>query len=692
MGWYRPKAMTLRPSVDLDALILAWDQALTSAGVPPCPNETPDNLSRQLARITDTRPTSNLAAQRVGAEVARLLVEAQATGPAVLENAVLLVGRLPLEAGIVARIQAALTFGHTTAAQRRLLEQQEAIHQAAITARDRAAMALRESEARFRTLFGQAPVGIGIGDISGRILDANDALQRMFGYSLTEFRNLRVEDFMHQDDAAQVWQDYAALVAGDLDEFRTEKRYLHKDGHIVWTNLSVCLVRGAGDEPAFQVAVMEDVTERHQLQEQLVHEATHDSLTGLPNRALFLQQLDAAIAHPQIGGQIAVLFLDLDGFKFVNDSRGHLVGDRVLTAVARRLAKTAHKHSALLARLAGDEFVVLLTGQAGRLHQVADDLLAALDSPVELDDQQSVHVRASAGVVELPVVGASAGELLRAADLALHAAKEDGRGQVVAHDPSRTAHQLTNFTIAMNLPGVVERGELALAYQPLVRLSDGGLHSVEALLRWNHPQLGELAPDLFIRLAEENSAIIPIGRWVLDQACLDLAGSNWPTVNINASVRQLYSPTFVEDVRRALERHQLTPEQLRIEITESVIMQDGDPGPLASLRTLADLGVRIVMDDFGTGYSNLAALRRFPLHELKLAGTFLKGLGTQRDVDAVDLKILATLVDLAHSLGLVVTAEGVETPAQDERVRTIGCDIGQGWYYGAAAPLSPTVN
>jgi EAL domain-containing protein (putative c-di-GMP-specific phosphodiesterase class I) len=263
---------------------------------------------------------------------------------------------------------------------------------------------------------------------------------------------------------------------------------------------------------------------------------------------------------------------------------------------------------------------------------------------------------------------------------------------VVAHDPSRTAHQLTNFTIAMNLPGVVERGELALAYQPLVRLSDGGLHSVEALLRWNHPQLGELAPDLFIRLAEENSAIIPIGRWVLDQACLDLAGSNWPTVNINASVRQLYSPTFVEDVRRALECHQLTPEQLRIEITESVIMQDGDPGPLASLRTLADLGVRIVMDDFGTGYSNLAALRRFPLHELKLAGTFLKGLGTQRDVDAVDLKILATLVDLAHSLGLVVTAEGVETPAQDERVRTIGCDIGQGWYYGAAAPLSPTVN
>lgn len=682
--------MTQRPPTDPTGLALAWGQALALAGVPPTASDDSGSLVQQLARITETSPTSVSAAEQVGAELARLLVAAVATTPAVIQQAVLLVGRLPLEAEIVARIQAALAFGHATATQRRLLAQQEAIHQAVITARDRAERALRDSEARFRALFGQAPVGIGIGDTNGVILDANHALQRMFGYSLAEFRDLRVEDFMLQDDAAQVWQDYAALVAGDLDEFRIEKRYQHKDGHLVWTNLTVSLVRSAQGEPLFQVALMEDITERHELQEQLLHEATHDSLTGLPNRALFLQQLDAAIAHPQPGDRIAVLFLDLDGFKFVNDSRGHLVGDRVLAAVARRLAETADRHAAFLARLAGDEFVVLLTGSplaASQLHQVADDLLAALDNPVLLDDQQSVHVRASAGVVELPVIDASADELLRAADLALHAAKADGRGQVVAHDPSRTADQLTSFTIAMNLPGVVERDELALAYQPLIRLNDGGLHSVEALLRWNHPQLGELAPDLVVPLAEENSGIIPIGRWVLDQACLDLSGSDWPTVNINVSVRQLYSPTFVGDVERALKRNGLTPGQLRIEITESVIMQESDPGPVTLLRALADLGVRIVMDDFGTGYSNLAALRRFPLHELKLAGTFLKGLGTQGSADEVDLKILATLVDLAHSLGLVVTAEGVETEAQDELVRTIGCDVGQGWYYAPAAPL-----
>jgi EAL domain-containing protein (putative c-di-GMP-specific phosphodiesterase class I) len=292
-------------------------------------------------------------------------------------------------------------------------------------------------------------------------------------------------------------------------------------------------------------------------------------------------------------------------------------------------------------------------------------------------------------VVELPAVDTSAGELLRAADLALHAAKADGRGRVVAHDPNRTAHQLTSFTIAMDLPGVVERGELDLAYQPLDRLVDGELHSVEALLRWNHPRLGELSPDLFVPLAEENSSIIPIGRWVLDQACLDLGHGHWPTMNINASVRQLYSPSFVEDVRRALERNELIPDQLRIEITESVIMQDGDPGALHSLRALADLGVRIVMDDFGTGYSNLATLRRFPLHELKLAGSFLQGSHLHSSVDSVDLKILATLVDLAHTLGLVVTAEGVETAEHDQLVRTIGCDIGQGWFYARAARLPP---
>jgi EAL domain-containing protein (putative c-di-GMP-specific phosphodiesterase class I) len=319
---------------------------------------------------------------------------------------------------------------------------------------------------------------------------------------------------------------------------------------------------------------------------------------------------------------------------------------------------------------------------------LARGLLATLDAPIDVEGQLPVAVRASIGVVEVRAGEAVASDLLRAAELALHAAKEDGRGTIVTHDPTRTARQLTRFEIAMSLPGLVERDELALSYQPLVRLCGGGLHGVEALLRWRHPRLGDLSPELFVSIAEESSAIIPIGRWVLEGACADLAATpEWPAVNINVSIRQLYSPTFVADVRGALATSGLAPDRLRIEVTERVLMGADDQLPLATLRALADLGVRIVLDDFGTGYANIAALRRFPLHELKLAGTFVAATsaGASRDPDPVDVEVLRTLVQLAHTLGLIVTAEGVETTEQAALVQAVGCDVGQGWFYGADA-------
>ncbi|HEY6794861.1 MAG TPA: EAL domain-containing protein, partial [Kineosporiaceae bacterium] len=279
-------------------------------------------------------------------------------------------------------------------------------------------------------------------------------------------------------------------------------------------------------------------------------------------------------------------------------------------------------------------------------------------------------------------------DLRRAAALARHAAQEAGRGTIVTHDPSRTARQLTRFEIAMSLPGLVDRDELALSYQPLIKLAEGGLHGVEALLRWRHPRLGDLSPELFVSIAEESSAIIPIGRWVLDSACADLAAApEWPAVNINVSIRQLYSPTFVHDVRSALQGSGIAPNRLRIEVTERVLMGTDDQLPLATLRELSDLGVQIVLDDFGTGYANIAALRRFPLHELKLAGTFVEATSRRSadGPDPVDVEVLKTLVGLAHTLGLTVTAEGVETPEQAELVRSVGCDVGQGWFYGADA-------
>lgn len=404
--------MIQRSAIGGDEPATDWGEALAQAGAAAVARRNHDQLPRRLTEITRFGLTSVGAAEQAGLDLARLLIDAGLTSTEVVRRALVMLGHRAQGPAVTA-LQAALAAGHADAVQRLLLQQQEAIHQAVILARNRAEQALRQSEDRFRTLFDQAPVGIGIGDTQGRIHDANAALQRMFGYTLEEFRQIRVEDFVQADDAVPIWQNYAALVAGDLEEFRTEKRYLHKNGQIIWTNLSVSLVRNARGEPAFQVAVMEDITQRHELQQQLRYEATHDSLTGLPNRAMFLQRLDTLIAAGGTDGRIAVAFLDLDGFKFVNDSRGHLVGDQVLIAVSRRLATTAHQHGALLARLAGDEFVVLLIRSGGRLNAVAEDLLAALKEPIEVEGQQPVHVRASAGVVELPVVDADAERVLR---------------------------------------------------------------------------------------------------------------------------------------------------------------------------------------------------------------------------------------------------------------------------------------
>jgi diguanylate cyclase (GGDEF)-like protein/PAS domain S-box-containing protein len=678
-------------------LATAWERVLAGGGGPPLPPARLRALVRDLTRATRAglaagrEPVDRAArAAQAGQLAARMLVQAHHTGTAALEQAV---GALPAQLPgadpvVLGRFLGALAATHSDSVRQLLLEQQELVHRAVVATRDDAERALRDSEARFRALFTDAAIGISIGDMQGRILEVNEAFQRMLGISEQEFLQIPITSLVHPEDDGRTWQDYADLVAGKIEAFRAEKPYLHKDGHAVWTHLTVSLVRDPTGEPLFQVAVVEDITDRHRLQSELLHAATHDALTGLPNRAMFLQRLQAAIEAPDRNQQVAVLFVDLDSFKVVNDSRGHVVGDQVLVAVARRLAAAAADHGALLARLAGDEFVALVTSAPGsaRPTDLADDLLTALEQAIPLRGQQPVHVGASVGVVELPVVDADPEDLLRTADLALHAAKEAGKGQVVTHDPTRTARQLSRFRIATDLPGAVERGELGLVYQPLILLNSGALHSVEALLRWNHPDLGPITPQLFVPVAEETSVIIAIGRWVIERACRDLAAGPWPAVNVNMSVRQLYSPTIVDDVRRHLDAAGLAPDRLRIEVTESVIMHADAVEPVIVLHQLAALGVRIVMDDFGTGYNNLAALRRLPLHEIKLAGTFLEWLHPGLAPDHVDTQILTTLVELAHTLGLTVTAEGVETLDQDQLVRAIGCDIGQGRYYAEPTP------
>jgi diguanylate cyclase (GGDEF)-like protein len=422
------------------------------------------------------------------------------------------------------------------------------------------------------------------------------------------------------------------------------------------------------------------------------HQATHDPLTDLPNRTLFTERLTAAIEEPGRGAdRVGVCFLDLDRFKVVNDSLGHQVGDALLVSVAQRLRRALGEH--LVARLGGDEFVILVerTGCTDDVVKVAEAALAAVSEPALVDGHE-LTVSASIGIVEREVAGTSPMELMRAADSTLHWAKAAGGARWSLFDADRNRLELARYALSAAIPGALDRGEFFLDYQPLTSLRDGTVVGVEALVRWRHPELGLLRPDIFIGLAEETGLIVRLGSWVLAEACREAA--TWsagdgpaPFVSVNLAVRQVRRAGLVQEVREVLRRTGLPPERLQLEITESTMMSTVEE-PVRALRVLADLGVRIAIDDFGTGYCNLAYLRDLPVTELKVAGEFVAGLRAPADEPAsrTDERILASLVSLAHALELTVTAEGVETADQADRLRAIGCDAAQGWHFGRPAP------
>jgi diguanylate cyclase (GGDEF)-like protein/PAS domain S-box-containing protein len=641
-------------------------------------------------------PFDPAAAGEVGAE----LVDAHFTSPATVARTVALlpeilsgtaVASTPEGLRRVAALQGALAAGYARRLQERTLDEQEAIRSAALTAREEAESAARASEARFRAVFAGAAIGIGIGDMMGNILDANPALAAMLGYSVAQMRIRNVNDFMHPEDSEAVWILYEQLIRGDRDHFRTTKQFLRSDGRGIWTHLAVSLIRDDAGLPKFQIAVIEDVTDLHRLQSQLHYQAHHDPLTGLPNRALFQSRLGVLFDDPAEGRRIGLCLLDLDGFKAVNDSVGHAVGDQILVAVAVRLDESMADTEPLVARLGGDEFVFLVadTISADEVVEVAEGALAALVAPIVIEDRE-YGVTASAGIVERPIAGTEPADLMRAADITLYWAKADGKNRWALFDHERSDREVARYTLARMLPAALERGEFRLYYQPLVDLRSGAPRGVEALLRWEHPRLGTLAPDSFIGLAEDTGIILPLGRWVLEAACRQAKA--WadrlielPLISVNIAVRQAWDPGLVSDVADILDQTGLQPSQLQLELTERAVIGT-DKEPLAVLQALSDMGVRIAIDDFGTGYSNMAYLRRLPVAELKLAASFIDGLRTAADTTDVDAEIVASLVSLAHTLGLTVTAEGVQTEAQADRLRIIGCDTGQGQYFGTAGP------
>ncbi|HEX5568178.1 MAG TPA: EAL domain-containing protein [Streptomyces sp.] len=659
-------------------------------------------LAHRLSEALHGRPFDPSPGREVGAA----LVGAHCTAPESLPQVLGVVDAylllycsdpavLPPEEGRArcARLQHAISAGFARALQERTRAEQEALSRAALAARESVERALHESETRFRAVFQGAAIGIGIADMDGRVLDVNNALARMFGGSEHHVRSRRVTDWVHPDDSPGVWRFHDELVRGERDHYRVEKPYSRTDGTVLWTNLTVSLLRDSEGAPRYMLALVEDITERRLLHLRLRYEATHDALTDLPNRTLFFERLEHVLSPDSGTARIGLCYLDLDGFKTVNDSLGHAVGDQLLVMVAERLQSCVASPRHMVARIGGDEFVALVNDPVSRseVTDLARRALEALTPPIVLEGRE-LTVRASIGIVEGPVTELTPAEVLRSADITMYRAKARGGNRYELADPDSDARTISRHTLTTHLPAALESGEFFIEYQPLVRMADGSVEGAEALVRWDHPRHGVLSPDRFIPLAEHTGLIVPLGRWVLEQAVRQacewqvrgIGGARPLRVNVNLSPRQLQHPDLVPDTVAVLEDAGLDPSSLCLEVTESALIR-ADDDELKPLRQLADLGVRIALDDFGTGYSNLANLRRLPASTLKLDRSFTKGL--QHDpVDPVDLKVVEGIVSLAHALDLAVTVEGVETADQAVRLRKLGCDSAQGWYYARPGP------
>ncbi|KUN28214.1 histidine kinase [Streptomyces antibioticus] len=556
----------------------------------------------------------------------------------------------------------------------------------------------------YRSAFVAAPLAMAVVDREGLVVSANGSLGALLGCAPEGLVGRLAADLVDLASDARTWHAYQEVLRGRQARLSCTRRLKNPDGQYLWTQVTVAPL-GTG-EPGVLLSVA-DVSSQRELQARLRHLQMHDPVTRLPNRTLFFERLSAALeaeAYEQGGtGRIGLCYLDLDGFKAVNDTLGHRVGDRLLAAVAERLTRCADEagltrgSTPLVARLGGDEFALLVEDSTGtdQLADLAEAVLKAVQSPFDIAGHR-LSVSASIGVVERHAAGTTPTALVQAADTTLYWAKADGKSRWTLFDPERNAHRMTRQALASTLRPAIERGEFTLEYQPLVGMEDGRLRGVEALVRWNHPQFGMLTPNRFIALAEEDGSIVPLGRWVLATACrqarqwqLDHPDEPPIFVSVNVAVRQVWDSDLVADVAEILAETGLAPGLLQLELTESAVM--GSAGrPLQALQALSDMGVHIAIDDFGTGYSNLAYLSRLPVAVLKLDGSFVRGFqyeGTGAPPNPADEVVVEAMIQLAHRLGLTVTAECVETSAQASRLRRIGCDTGQGWLY--SRPVSP---
>lgn len=550
-----------------------------------------------------------------------------------------------------------------------------------VTERLRAERALQESERKFRSLIEGASDTITIVDRDGVITYESPSLERVLGWRPEELIGRSVFDFVHEADRADALLAFGRVVDDGSEAIRAEVRFLHKDG--AWRTLEA-VARNLLDEPGVQGIIVNarDVTERKEAEDRLLFDAFHDKLTGLPNRALFMDRVGHLIQRGSRSdaAPFAVLFLDMDRFKVVNDSLGHMVGDQLLMAVARRLSRSLRPGDTV-ARLGGDEFTMLLDGATLEdARRVARRIEEDFSAPFQIGEHE-LFTTVSVGIAVGDPRYAHPEEMLRDADVAMYRAKEGGRARVEVFDESMRTEAVARLTLENELRRALSQGELVVHYQPIVRLDDGALRAFEALVRWAHPERGLLAPAAFLRIAEDTGLVLPLGTFVLESVCAQVSawledpGRAVP-VHVNVSADQLSRPDFVDAVAGALERSRIPSNLLSLELTESIMMQNAE-ATVRTLERLSELGVGLAIDDFGTGYSSLSYLHRFPTSSVKIDRSFVARMGPQDRQRG----IVRTIIDLARDLSMGVVAEGIETEEQAAVLRDLQCEAGQGYLF-----------
>ena len=549
--------------------------------------------------------------------------------------------------------------------------------------------ALARSEARFRSLVDNAFDGVGVLDDEGRYVWTAPSLDRLLGYEPGTLLGMSGFDLVHPDDVDEAARQLAATIGSPGGDGTWIGRARHASGE--WRTLEVQGTDLRNDPNVGGVVLnVRDITDQHRAETALRASeqeyrrlALHDPLTGLPNRALFDDRATQALARlDRRRGMVAVLFCDLDGFKWINDSYGHPLGDRVVTEIGNRIDHVV-RDSDTVARFGGDEFLVLCADLTSPEEAVATAtrLADAVRQPLFVPEVE-LQLTISIGIAVTDRSDAVPEELIAQADAAMYEAKRSGRNRISMFDPSLQRQARARIEVSAELRRALAEDELVLHYQPLVDVTAGTVCGVEALVRWGHPDRGLLSPAEFIPIAEDTGLIGALGDWVLGRACAQsVSWGEMTPLNVNLSARQLMEPALTDRVSRILEASGFPARRLQLEVTESAVMDD-IASAARRLGRLRDLGVRVGIDDFGTGHSSLAYLRDLPLDFLKIDRSFVARLGYDRRDEA----IVGAIVDMAHALGLEAVAEGVETETQHEAVARLGCDIAQGWYHGRPSP------